>query len=156
VAGLKTKYTLLDPFAGYGSIPLEAVRGFGSKQTIAVDSQKLANRHEHPLIKWYQRDATKLDFIADTSIDRIITDPPWGSFDTATDVAALYANFTKEMIRVLKPDGVAVILSGFTEAAECFDQANSLRLIGSWKVLVSGKKATIFKLQKQRTIIAAR
>jgi len=37
VAGIKAKDTLLDPFAGYGSILYEARRGFGLKHTIVIE-----------------------------------------------------------------------------------------------------------------------
>ena len=148
-AGIKAKHTVLDMFAGYGSIPYEAIRGFGCKQAIAVDNQKLPNRHEHPSIEWHGADATNLDFIADSSVDRVVTDPPWGIYDTEiSDMSALYVDSTKEMLRILKPDGVAVILSGYDKAAECLKQVEGLELIGHWNVLISGKKAVILKLQK--------
>ncbi len=149
-AGLKSKYTVIDVFAGYGSIPFEAVRGFGCKQVLAVDIQKLSNRHEHNLIKWFEGNASKLDFLPQSSVDRVITDPPWGIYDSKIDdLSALYAESVKEMVRILKPDGVAVVLSGFSEANQLFE-ANQLKIIGKWRVLVSGKKATIYKLQKAK------
>jgi tRNA (guanine6-N2)-methyltransferase len=150
-AGVKAKRTVVDMFAGYGSLPFEAVRGFGCKQVIAVDNQKLPKRHEHKLIKWYENDARKLDFLADDSVDRVVTDPPWGIYDAGLDdLPSLYSDFMNELVRILKPDGVAVILSGYDKAAAYLEKNEKLRLIGRWNVLVSGKKATIYKLQKER------
>lgn len=150
-AGVKAKHTVVDMFAGYGAIPLEAVRGFGCKHVVAVDKQKLDHRHEHPAITWHEQDSQKLDFIPDESVDRVVTDPPWGAYDKkTTDPSALYNELVKEVLRLLKPDGVAVVLTGFADAEQRFGQANELKLLGTWPVLVSGKKATIYKLQKVR------
>lgn len=147
--GLKAKYTVVDMFAGYGSLPLEVIRGFGCKQVIAVDSQKMTGRHEHSSIKWHKADARNLNFITDESIDRVVTDPPWGVYDSKIDdLTTLYTDFAKEMVRILKPSGIAVVLSGFNEAEQCFEQTYQLQVIKKWNVLVSGKKATIYKLKK--------
>jgi 16S rRNA G966 N2-methylase RsmD len=146
-AGLKAKHVLLDAFAGYGAIPFEAVRGFGCKQVIAIDNQQLADRHEHPAIQWHQADSRRMAVVGDDSIDRVVTDPPWGVYDQDSDTALLYQEFAKELERVLRPDGVAIILSGYQEAGYHL-VAGKIRLVSSWPVLVSGKKATIYKLQK--------
>lgn len=150
-AGVKAKHMVVDMFAGYGAIPLEAVRGFGCKHVVAVDKQKFAHRHEHPPITWHEQDSQKLDFIPDASVDRVVTDPPWGAYDSkVVDLPALYDELVKEVLRILKPDGVAVVLTGFAGAEQRFGQATGLKLIGTWPILVSGKKATIYKLQKAR------
>ena len=147
-AGVKAKDTVLDMFAGYGSIPFEASRGFGCKRVLAVDNQTLPGRHVHSAITWHTADASKLDFIASGTIARIVTDPPWGAYN-ANDVQDLelqYDNFTKEIARTLKPGGIAVVLTGWAEAEEHLTK--HLKLVAKWNILVSGKKATIFKLQK--------
>lgn len=151
-AGVKAKNTVLDMFAGYGSIPFEAVRGFGCKQVIAGDKQKLADRHEHPSIQWYEADANKLDFIADCSIDRVVTDPPWGSYSKTPgdELNNLYKQSLLEMHRVLKPDGIAVILSGSTRLDKAINNIYGLKILKNYSILVSGKKARIFKLQKPK------
>ena len=150
-AGVKAKHVLLDMFAGYGSIPYEAVRGFGCRNVTAVDIKRLPGRHEYPAIEWQEADARNLDHVQDNSIDRVVTDPPWGIYDAEVDdLSSLYKDFTEEMTRTLRPGGVAVVLSGFEEAAEYFEGAKTLQLINKWNVLVSGKKATIYKLQKTR------
>lgn len=150
-AGMKSKYRVVDMFAGYGAIPLETVRGFGCKQVVAVDNRRLPKRHERTSIIWHRSDARSLDFLADDSVDRVVTDPPWGVYDAKVDdLQSLYTDFTAEMIRILKPDGVAVILSGYANASKILEQSQKLKLIGKWNILVSGKKATIYKLQKVR------
>lgn len=150
-AGLKSKFSLIDMFAGYGFIPLEAVRGFGCKQVIAIDSKRLISRPEFNEIKSLMGNASNLDFLNENSVDRVITDPPWGIYDSQiVDLTSLYNSFIAEIQRILKTDGVAVILTGYSGANKCFETATKLRLIKKWNILVSGKKATIYKLQKTR------
>ena len=150
-AGVKAKHILLDMFAGYGSIPYEAVRGFRCRNVTAVDIKRLPGRHEYHGIEWQEADARNLNHVQDNSIDRVVTDPPWGIYDAEVDdLSSLYKDFTQAMTRTLRPGGVAVVLSGFEGAAECFEAAKTLQLINKWNVLVSGKKATIYKLQKTR------
>lgn len=147
-AGVKAKDTVLDMFAGYGSIPLEAARGFGCKRVLAVDKQVLPGRHVHSAITWHAADASKLNFIFSGSIARIVTDPPWGSYDANNNqnLKMQYDDFTKEMARTLKPGGIAVILTSWSDAEEYLTKY--LKLVAKWNILVSGKKATVFKLQK--------
>ncbi len=147
-AGIKAKHTVLDMFAGYGSIPYETVRGFGCKQVTAVDNQKLPNRHEHPAIKWHEADVRSLDFLADNSIDRVITDPPWGIYDESSDLSDIYSQMFKELQRVMKPDAVAVVLSGSEALNTIVENDKSFRLLKTYPILVSGKKAKILKVQK--------
>lgn len=150
-ASVNAKSKLLDMFAGYGAIPYEAVRGFGCKDATAVDIEVMPKRHEMPAIKWHKADATKLDFIDEGSIDKIVTDPAWGVYDAKSyDLPTLYRSFLKEVGRVLKPAGVAVILSGYEKAKEYLEDCMELELISEWNILVSGKKATIYKLRKNQ------
>ncbi len=148
VAGIKAKHRVLDVFAGYGSISYEAVRGFGCKQVIAIDQQKLAGRHEHSLIEWHIADARSLAFIPDCSVDRVVTDPPWGVYDESSDLDDIYTQAFKELYRVTKPEAIVVILSGSEVLTDIAENSEDFRLIKSFPVLVSGKKAKILKLQK--------
>lgn len=148
-AGVKAKHVVLDPFAGYGSIPLEAVRGFGCKQVIAADNRTLPGRHEQTSIKWHVADVANLEFLAKRSVDHIVTDPPWGNYNKSDNLTDLYTNLSNEASRILKPYGTAVVLSGYADAEQCLLAGQGMRLVDKWDVLVSGKKATIYKLQKR-------
>jgi 16S rRNA G966 N2-methylase RsmD len=150
-AGIKARNIVADLFAGSGAIPLEAVRGYGCKRVIAVDVTTHPNRHQHPAIEWHTADARNLSFLSDQSVDRVVTDPPWGVYDDAIDPQALYTGFLQEAERVLKPGGVAVLLTSYDGALQCIAALKQLKLVGQWPVLVSGKKAIIFKLQKPLT-----
>jgi tRNA (guanine6-N2)-methyltransferase len=148
-SGVKPKDVVLDMFAGYGSIPLEAVRGFGCREVIAADKDELAKRKEHKEVIWHKADSRNLDLIDDNSIDRVITDPPWGVYDNSFEnIDELYSDTLKEISRLLKPNGVAVMLTGYSGAKPLLTANDDLELIKEWPILVSGKKATIYKLKK--------
>lgn len=148
-AGVKAKQTVVDMFAGTGAILYEAVRGFGVKHAVAIDSNHVSNRHELAQIKWHKANSTdKIDFIKPGSVDRIVTDPPWGEYDKVADLSGLYKGFLLEAARILRPGGVIVILSGYINLAACLATTPELKLIGRWDVLVSGKKSTVYKVQK--------
>lgn len=148
-AGLKAKHTIVDMFAGSGAIAIEAARGFGCHKVIAIEKAAYLQTQQHPAITWRIGDATALDFLTDSSVDRIITDPPWGSFDTNIDLATLYKASSHEVERLLRPTGIAVILSDYADAQEVFTHTKKLELVNKWPILVSGHKAVIYKLRKK-------
>ena len=150
-ARIKAKHRVLDMFAGTGAIPLEAVRGFGCRDVVAVDERFIETRHDNAAISWFTADARSLPFIDDCSIDRVVTDPPWGMYDAEiADLDALYTGFSREAARVLKPDGFLVVLTGYDDAARCIDATEKLKPVSQWPILVSGAKSRIIKLQKTR------
>lgn len=150
VAGVKPNDRLLEVFAGSGALAFEAVRGFGLKQVVAIDQQKAAGRHESPAISWNVADARDLSTFQDGSFDRVLADPPWGDYQTMAEdeQQKLYKLSLSEMTRVLKPSGVLVVLSGSALLDSAVAGAAGLQLIKNYPILVSGKKARLFKLQK--------
>jgi len=151
VSGIKAKDTLLDPFAGYGSILYEASRGFGLKHTIAIEKDaELVKQLEGKGFEVRQGDAASIKDVASGSVDKIVTDPPWGIYgDTKSqELRGIYAQALNEIKRVLKQKGIAVFLSGSRILDETILSSPDFELLKSYPVLVSGKKATIYKLQK--------
>lgn len=137
LSGIRPNHTLLDPFAGSGAILTEAKRGFGVARIHAIDRKS--------------GDATKLTQIDANSVDRIVTDPPWGKFSKQTDdqLKNLYNGFLQEASRVLKLQGIIVILSGNEQLDAILQKSQEFTLLKSYPILVSGKKASLFKLQKK-------
>jgi len=130
----------LDPFAGSGAI-VKARAHYPHTKIIAGDiSPKDRN------IK--RLDATKLDMLDTESVDKIVTDPPWGLFDEKVDVETLYPKTLDSFYRVLKKNGTIVILVGnrdfFEKLLAKFSDKFNLTL--KLYILVSGKKAGIYKL----------
>lgn len=132
----------LDPFAGSGAIAL-ARADFPFTQIYAGDINP-KNKHIQKM------DATKLENLDHQSIDKIVTDPPWGFFDQKLDLTDLYTKALNSFYRVLKTGGVLVILVGdrpfFEKLLEQFEDKFTLKQ--KLYTLVSGKKAGVYKLIK--------
>lgn len=153
VAGVGSHDIVLDPFAGSGAILQECRIGFHAKKLIAaeVDSKLVKMLKETSEFEVKQSSASNLSFLADNSINRVITDPPWGKFGnyTTTQLNQLYLESISEIQRVLKSGGIAVILSGATYIMQrAIENTQDLVLVKSYPILVAGQKSTIYKLRK--------
>jgi precorrin-6B methylase 2 len=145
----------LDPFAGSGAIPLERARAFPFQQVLAGEQdaevfKKLqkrvsAARLKITLGKW---DALELSSIASHSISKIVSDPPWGMYaQQKIDWGEFYAGMLREFERVLKEGGRLVLLIGQKELFEgVLQQFPRLPAVERYDILVSGKKAAIYKI----------
>lgn len=151
VAGLTPKMTVLDPFAGYGGVVREALQGFHAKEVVAVEQ----NQHLIPHLKSIPRlvavqgDAKQLAHIQSRSIDRVITDPPWGDFAQAdpAELRALYRHALAQMHRVLRVKGAVVTVTSAPFLPEVAAET-SFDVVKEYPILVSGRKATIYKLRR--------
>lgn len=153
------KDVLLDPFAGSGAIPLERVISFPYREIIAIDKKsslveklKKKVREELPRKKIIiqQGDALDLSDIRDASIDKIVTDPPWGVYEEIKmPLAEFYNKMLKEFYRVLRPGGIAVILIGDkVEFEKSLEKGENFSVLYRYDILVSGNKARIYQLKK--------
>ena len=84
-------------------------------------------------------------------MNKIITDPPWGIYkEDKRDYVEFYSKVLREFERVLIPNGIAVILTarkdGFIKALKSMPNLN---LEKDYHILVSGKKAGVYKLTKK-------
>lgn len=151
LAGLDQKHTVLDPFAGYGAIVRECLQGFHARQVIAVEY----NEHLVPHLKSIPHlvakhgDAARLPHIDTRSIDRIITDPPWGRFEHASPehLRHLYHESFIQMHRVLRAKGCVVMLTGVPDVGELARQVG-FDLEKHYNILVNGQKAALYKFRK--------
>lgn len=148
----------LDPFCGYGSIPMQRVKNFPYKQVLASDiDPKLTNRLGDKVKKMGKKivvgrwDAQDLRTFENNSVDKIVTDPPWGLHSgTNLNIDNLYKRMLLEFSRVLKQNGILVVL---TANKELFDELlhtsrENFMLIAKYDTLVSGRKAGVYKIQK--------
>lgn len=150
--------TFLDLFCGSGAIPLERSLSFPYTQIVASDSDlSLVETLKHKVLsqqafKVTQMDALTLGGIEDQSIDKIVTDPPWGFYNSEgkqeMDLDELYADMLKAFTRVIKPDGIIVILTARKEILqEALEKQSSLHTSKKYDILVSGKKAGAYVLK---------
>lgn len=151
VAGLDAKDTVLDPFAGFGGIVREALQGFHAKEVIAVEENEhlLPHLKSIPHVVAMHGDARQLAHVQTRSIDRIITDPPWGDFAKMpqAELQKLYVHAFFQMHRVLRTKGAAVMLAAVPFMAQAASEGG-FTITHQYPILVAGHKATIYKLRK--------
>ncbi len=152
----------LDPFCGSGAIPIQRAKFFPKGLVIAsdIDEQRVsslkARIKELQLTKRAvvrRADALNLERYEAGSIHKIVTDPPWGHFkEMSIPIVEFYAKMLEEFDRVLRPGGRAVIVTGETLALENNLErfASSLILVERFNILLSGKKACVYVVNKKR------
>lgn len=148
----------LDPFAGSGSIPVERAQNFSFKHILASDNNGVAVNKLKAKLRYLKlnlsvenANALHLDKINDGSIDKIVTDPPWGYFgEKIIDLPKFYTNMLDSFYRVLRKGGVAVLLVGERDSFENLLSKYQTKYTLDKKIytLVSGKKAGVYKLIK--------
>ncbi|MBI4100044.1 hypothetical protein HY440_03485 [Candidatus Microgenomates bacterium] len=130
----KASDVFLDPFAGSGAIASERA-AFPAKKIISTDIAQAVDA-------WHLK-------LADSSVDKIVTDPPWGvEVGRGLDIEKFYQEMLAEFCRVVRPGGLVVFLIG---QRDLFDSlvikfSDKLQLERRLDILVSGKKAGVFKL----------
>jgi len=141
---------ILDPFAGYGSIPIQILRHFpfGKLYVSDNDPEKVRLLKQLLPVKAQCMDALSMTGVINNSIDLIITDPPWGYYENIEDIALFYESMLKEFKRILKPGGRAVILSARKEEfAQALRQSGAFSIESTIHTLVNGKKADVYVLK---------
>ena len=147
--------TILEPFCGYGSIPVQLAKKFRFEKLYVSDidaerADQTAARKQlsAPNIECCTADATVLSHIQDKSISLVITDPPWGFYEDIGDISAFYKKMFQSFDRVLKEGGRAVILSARKEELEQVAAECGFEIKKSLHTLVNGKKAGVYLLSK--------
>ena len=145
---------IVEPFCGYGSIPVQLVKKFRFSKLYAsdIDEEKIKMNSErkqlkdNPSLDLRVADAFSLSHIEDKSADLVITDPPWGFFEDVGDISDFYRRMFDSFDRILKPEGRMVILTARKEEFEAVVAERGLKIKASLHTLVNGKKASLYKL----------
>jgi tRNA G10 N-methylase Trm11 len=154
----------LDPFSGYGSIPLRRALSFPVKKIYAFDydnnminiikngiaKKRSLSKMNNIIIK--QVDIKHLDKeLSQESIDKIVTDPPWGSYENVEmGIENFYTLMLSKMEKVLKNNGIIVLLTGRNiEIEKLLGTSTNISIEQKYNVLISGKKASLVKLKKK-------
>ncbi len=156
MSDIKKSDIIIDPFCGRGSIPREIVKNFNYNMIFAsdideslVNQLKLEYKKNKKNLFIKQRDALDLSYFEDGFIDKIITDPPWNIFNkTNENFTVFYTKMLSEFNRILKPNGTCTILMGNIPDFETSLNNSNFKLIEKFNILVNGKKANVYKLNK--------
>ena len=150
-ADIKPADTILEPFCGYGSIPVQLAKKFHFNKLYVSDldeerATQTASRKQlsAPNIECCTADATVLNHIEDKSISLVITDPPWGYFEELPDIEGFYKKMFASFDRILTADGRMVILSARKEELERTASEAGFKIKNSLHTLVNGKKAGVY------------
>jgi len=147
---LKKDSVVMDPFAGYGAIPKQIKKNFLFKTLLVSDKNNerinmlKKELKETPKIRISTRDALHMVNIADSSIDIIITDPPWGYYENIDNIEKFYVDMISEFLRVVKKGGRIIILSSRKNELENATLTRNLKIKNKYDTLVNGKKAAVY------------
>lgn len=153
-ADIQKDDVILEPFCGYGSIPVQLVKKFHfsklyvsdiDNKKISMNSQKKQLKN-NPCLDLRQADAFNLSHIEDKSINLVITDPPWGFYEDIGDVKTFYKKMFASFDRILKDEGRMVILSARKEELEEVVSELGYKIEACLHTLVNGKKAGLYKI----------
>ena len=153
-AETKNEDVVIEPFCGYGSIPVQMAKKFRfSKFYVSdIDEEKINMVKEKKQLKNNDNisvqvaDALNLSHIEDKTINRVISDPPWGYYEDIGDIFEFYMNMFSSFKRILTEDGEMVILSARKEEIEKAADKMNIQIIDSLHTLVNGKKASLYKM----------
>ena len=157
----KEKELFLDPFCGSGAIPLARLKMSKTGLILASDiNEDLVNKLKEKIKKSGAKekmvvkcaDALQLERYKDECIHKIVSDPPWGLYEQIYDLQAFYRRMLHEMYRILKNDGILVLLVANPNLLLSVLNSMNINFVPQkqYNILVSGKQATIFKLIKNK------
>jgi tRNA (guanine6-N2)-methyltransferase len=145
---------ICDPFCGHGSIVLQRAtlpyqKVYASDLDVELVRTLQGKVSRLPSIEVTRADALRLG-LPSGSVDKVITDPPWGLYKEVPDLFDFYRRMLVEFTRILKPGGSICLL---TAAKEILDRVvaetarGTLSIEKSYHILVSGKKASIYRIR---------
>lgn len=155
---VKPNHIVLDPMCGVGTIPIEASQGFPARMVMGLDINKdaitysLANSNRARCRAYFQvGDVTQLPY-ANNSIDRIITNMPWGrQVNGSIRLSDLYPTALGEFARVINVEGLVVLLTDRTDfVLKSLETHLALRQIAAKQISLFGSHPKIHILAKDR------
>lgn len=152
LADPKPSDIFLEPFVGNGAIAISRLKNFPAKKLIVTDTNinpfimKLENQTINKnKFDINSKDGFKLKWLQKNSIDKIVTDPPWGRYKEDQTLKEKYSEMLQNFSRVVKKDGFVVLL-----VADLLKIASTYFIEKeSHEVYIGGNRSYIVKLTKQ-------
>ena len=140
-----------DPFCGAGTIPFE--RSFyKSKKIFASDYNnavlEIARTNLNQSVIVFSADAAKSK-MKDNSVNKIVTNMPWGKQVKVENIEKLYLDFLKEVKRTLTVNGKAVILTDQVMIIENLCNALELNCSRITELSLHGLHPVVFMISKK-------
>lgn len=153
-AKIKSDDVVLEPFCGYGSIPVQLSKHFPFKKMYIndIDEEKITllreNKHlKKENIEISAKDSLQSQTFLEKEISLVITDPPWGFYEDIGDVSVFYEKFLLSIKDSLSKNARIVLLSARGEELKAVAAKQNIKIQDGPHTLVNGKKAGIFTLQ---------
>lgn len=150
----------LDPFCGSGAIPIQRLLmpNCRYKKIIASDKdpeiiKKLkakVGRSKNKSFVVKNLDVLNQKSFAGNSIDKIVTDPPWGlHFDKIGNIERFYSDMIENFYRILKGGGILIVIIAKKEIFQKVlgNNIDKFILLKEYSTLVSGQKAGVYKMR---------
>lgn len=149
----------LDPFAGYGGIAAQRAKLPFKQLHISDINPKLCNIINDRLKYIILNKSSDIKIqcsnflvskLPHNSFTKIVTDPPWGLFKTIPNIKEFYLKVLQKVFLALKKDGIIIlVVSRDLNIYEILSYSNiPLEILEKFEILLSGKKASIYKLKK--------
>lgn len=141
----------LDCFCGSGAIIKSRIKS-KFNMIFGIDTNK---EHISKLKKVFKKQNNvifkNIDFFKNNFnndfVDKVVTDPPWGFYEEIDNIGVFYQKIFDEVTRLLKPDGLFILLSARKD--EVKNTNTPLKLLEQYDILVSGKKVGAYVFQKR-------
>ncbi len=154
LAGDSLEGVLFDPFAGSGAIPKAMLSVSADARVLANDIDEdcaSALRVSVPGASVFSRDALDMrSWLAKGSVDRIVTDPPWGLYARIKmDEREFHARMLSEFAYVMSENARAVVLTAKKEEfLDALADGNDFKVVERADCLINGKKACAFAFRR--------
>jgi len=160
LANVQKGNTVLDPMCGGGTILLEAASIWKNKIKIIggdINKKYLEGARENVKANGLERyvqllnlDARKLDeYFEKDSVDRIVTNPPYGIRMKPKGLKQLYKQFLESASAVLRPDGRMVVLTVRADAFRTIVfRTKKYKIVSEHVVESGGLYPHVFVLEK--------
>lgn len=162
LSGPKPAEVVVDPFCGCGSIMEERQKHFPPPALFCasdIDEKALAAARRRITGSLSSRCRIRrvdirdiFSVVPEGTADAVITDPPWGEYaELPVSAGRFYGDMARIFGRLLKPGGTAVVLTArIDELRTGVEEAGTLEPGEIFPILVSGRKAAVFRFVKPR------